>query len=327
MTLTVEQKIRLYTNMVRVRKLDELLVSAYYDNKLAGPFFHSQQGQEAIGVGVCTFLKQDDYVWYTHRGHGLCEVVSKGLPPEKFIAEHYGKATGSCRGIGFINTCYPERGIFGLGGTVAGESTLAAGTALAAQMRGKGQITACFFGDGAVGEGSLHTAMLMSANWKLPVLWLCSNNGMSMWVPVEAAFPKENIADLAFGYGIPATIIDGQDVIAVHDATQKAIDRARSGEGPSFIEFKTIRYRCQTEGSSDICLDGLRSQEMVNEWKAKKDPIKLFQERLLSDGILTQNDIVRIDREVLKEVDEAESFALKSPLSKFDILESSIYSD
>lgn len=327
MALTGEQKIKLYTNMVRVRKLDELLVSAYYDGKLAGPFFHSQQGQEAIGVGACSFLNQDDYIWYTHRGHGLCEVISKGLPPRRFIAEHYGKATGSSQGIGFINSCYPERGIFGLGGTVAGESTLAAGTALAAQMRATGQITACFFGDGAVGEGSLHTAMLMSANWKLPVLWLCSNNGMSMWVPVEKAYPKENIADLAFGYGIPARVVDGQDVIAVYEATREAIDRARGGQGPSFIEFKTIRYRCQTEGSPDTCLDGLRSEEKVDEWKKKRDPIRLFQNRLLSEGVLSQGEMDRIHQDVLKEIEEAEQFALNSPVPEPGVLQRSVYSE
>jgi len=326
LTITREKKIKLFTNMVRVRKLDELLVDAFYDDRLAGPFYHSQQGQEAIGVGVCTFLNRDDSIWYTHRGHGLCEVISKGLPPKKFIAEHYGKATGSCRGIGFINTCYPEKSIFGLGGTVAGESTLAAGTALAAQMSAKGQITACFFGDGGVGEGSLHTAMLMSANWKLPVLWLCSNNGMSMWVPVEKAYPKENIADLAFGYGIPATVVDGQDVISVYQATQAAIDRARSGEGPSFIEFKTIRYRSQTEGRPDISLNGLRSQEVVSTWK-KRDPIKLFQEKLLADGSLTQAEIDHVHQEALKEVEEAEKFALNSPLPEPDVLKKSVYSD
>jgi TPP-dependent pyruvate/acetoin dehydrogenase alpha subunit len=326
MELTKEKKIKLYTNLVRVRKLDEYLVQAFYDGKLAGPFFHSQQGQEAIGVGVCTFLRQDDYVWYTHRGHGVCEVIAKGLPAKKIIAEHLGKVTGSCRGIGFINTCYPERGIFGMGGTVAGESTLAAGVALAAKQKGKKQVVCSFFGDGAIGEGSLHSAMLMSANWKLPVIWLCSNNGMSMWVPVEAAYPKENIADIAFGYGIPATIVDGQDVIAVYKAAQVAIDRARSGKGPSFIEFKTCRYRPQVEGIPDYCLDGLRSEQEVNKWK-KRDPIILFKERLMKEGILNQADFKRIDKETSSEVKEAEKYAMESPLPGPEILEKALYSD
>lgn len=326
MELTREQKIKLYTNMVRVRKLDEYLVQAYYDGKLAGPFFHSQQGQEAIGVGACTFLRPDDYLWYTHRGHGLCEVIAKGLPSKLFIAEHLGKVTGSCRGIGFINTCYPQLGIFGMGGTVAGESALASGVALAAKQRGKQQVVCMFFGDGAIGEGSIHSAMLMSANWKLPVLWLCSNNGMNMWVPTEVAYPKKNVSDIAFGYDIPATIVDGQDVIAVYEATQVALERARSGKGPSFIEFKTCRYKSQVEGCPDYCLDGLRSEEEVNKWK-KRDPLLVGKERLMKEGILKRADIERINEETSKEVKEAEKYAMESPLPGIEILDKALYAD
>jgi TPP-dependent pyruvate/acetoin dehydrogenase alpha subunit len=325
MELTKEQKVKLYTNMLLVRKLDEYIVKAFFEGKLAGPFFHSQQGQEAIGVGVCTFLREDDYVWYTHRGHGLCEVISKGLPPQKFIAEHLGKATGSCHGIG-INTCYPERGLFGMGGTVAGESTLASGVALAAKLRGKKQVVCAFFGDGAIGEGSLHSAMLMSANWKLPVIWLCSNNGMSMFVPVEEAYPKKNIADMAYGYNIPATIVDGQDVQAVYTASQEAVARARSGEGPSFLEFKTCRYEPQIEGIPDYSLDGLRSEQVVNEWK-KRDPIKLYKERLMKEGILSQLDFERIEHEVSLQIKEADKYAQESPYPELSLLDKALYAD
>ncbi|MCE5254606.1 MAG: thiamine pyrophosphate-dependent dehydrogenase E1 component subunit alpha [Actinomycetia bacterium] len=321
---TGPQLVRLYTNMVRVRRLDEFLVDAYYSGRLAGPFFHSQQGQEAIGAGACTFLRPDDYVWYTHRGHGVCEAICKGLPMRAFVAEHFGKATGSCNGIGFINTCAPELGMFGMGGTVGGESTLAAGTALAAQFRGKGQAVLCFLGDGAMGEGSVHTALLMSANWNLPVVWLCSNNGMSMWVPVEAAYPKENVADLAFGYDIPSTIEDGQDVAAVYSAVHTAVERARSGQGPSFIEFKTCRYRPQVEGVADYCLDGLRDPVEVKRWK-QRDPIDLCARRLLEEKILTREDLDRIDEEALAEVQDAERFAAESPLPDPSLLDTALY--
>jgi pyruvate dehydrogenase E1 component alpha subunit len=215
------------------------------------------------------------------------------------VAEHFGKATGSCNGIGFINTCAPELGMFGMGGTVGGESTLAAGTALAAQFRGKRQVVLCFLGDGALGEGSVHTALLMSANWKLPGVWVCSNNGMSMWVPVSAAYPKENVADLAFGYDIPSTIEDGQDVAAVYSAVHAAVERARSGQGPSFIEFKTCRYGPQVEGVADYSLDGLRDPAEVERWK-QRDPIRLCACRLLEEGILGRTDLDRIDREALR---------------------------
>jgi TPP-dependent pyruvate/acetoin dehydrogenase alpha subunit len=326
MELTREEHIKLYTNLLRVRRLDELLVQAYYSRKLAGPFFHSQQGQEAIGVGVCTFLREDDYLWYTHRGHGLCEVISKGLPPRMLVAEHYGRATGSSQGIGFINTCYPEAGIFGMGGTVGGESTLAAGTALAAKLRGNGQVAVCFFGDGAVGEGSLHTALLMSANWKLPIIWICSNNGMGMWVPASASYPKENIADLAFGYDIPAVIEDGQDVAKVCETAQVAVERARAGEGPSFIEFKTCRYRSQAEGLPDYCQAGLRDKAILENWKAR-DPIQLCEQRLLQAGLISPADVDEIRTKVSEEVEEAEQFALGSPLPQPEVLTRALYAD
>jgi TPP-dependent pyruvate/acetoin dehydrogenase alpha subunit len=326
MALTREQKTLLYTNLLRVRRLDELLVASYHSGKLAGPFFHSQQGQEAIGVGVCTFLRRDDSIWYTHRGHGVCEVISKGLPPRNYVAEHYGKATGSCNGIGFINSCYPEAGIYGMGGTVGGESTLAAGVGLAAKLRGKQQVVVCFFGDGAIGEGSMHTALLMSANWKLPVVWVCSNNGMNMWVPTEVAYPKENVADIAFGYGITATIADGQDVMTVYETAQDAITRARAGQGPSFIEFKTCRYGPQVEGVPDYSLNGLRDEEHVRAWK-KRDPIKICEEALLREGILSADDLKRIAGQVALEVEDADRFASDSPLPHPDILTTALYAD
>jgi TPP-dependent pyruvate/acetoin dehydrogenase alpha subunit len=326
MELTREQHVELYTNLLRIRKLDELLVQACYDGRLSGNFFHSQQGQEAIGVGACTFLRDDDYLWYTHRGHGLCEVVSKGLPAKMLVAEHYGRATGSCQGIGFINTCYPEAGIFGMGGTVGGESTLAAGVALAAKLREKQQVVVCFLGDGALGEGSVHTALLMSANWKLPVVWICSNNGMGMWVPTSASYPRENVADLAFGYNIPATIEDGQDVVRVYEAVQVAVERARSGEGPSFIEFKTCRYRSQAEGLPDYSLDGLRDEAIVEYWKTR-DPIQLCEQRLLQAGLISNADVEQIRSRVSKEVEDAEKFALDSPLPEPEILTTALYAD
>ncbi|MFC1970500.1 thiamine pyrophosphate-dependent dehydrogenase E1 component subunit alpha [Chloroflexota bacterium] len=321
MTLTTEQKIKLYTNMVRVRKLDELLVEV---NPLSS--FHSQQGQEAIGVGACSFLRKDDYLFHTHRGAGVCEVISKDVPAKVWLAERFGKVTGSCNGIAGFNTCDIDRGLLGMGGTVGGECTVAAGVGLAAKLKGQGQIVAFFLGDGTTGRGTLHEGMLMSANWKLPVVWLCSNNGMALWVPVEVAYPKENIADLAFGYGIPAAVVDGQDVAAVNNAVQVAVNRARAGEGPSFIEFKTCRFRTHSEGSPDFSQGGFRSEEEVDAWK-KRDPIILFREKLFQKGILIQDDVDRIDREAAEEAKEAHRFAVESPPPDPDILPNALYAD
>jgi pyruvate dehydrogenase E1 component alpha subunit len=242
------------------------------------------------------------------------------------IAENYGKVTGTCQGFGFINSCDPERGIYGLGGTVGGEATLAAGVALAAKLKGTGQVVCYFFGDGAIGEGAVHAAMLMAANWKLPMIFVCSNNGMSMFVPVEVAYPKQNIADWAFGYNIPATIADGQDVETTYNTSQAAIERARRGEGPTFIEFKTCRNRPQCEGLPDFSMEGLRSEAVVEAWK-QRDPINLYQERLLSEGLLSKAEFERIDREVASEIVAAEKFAKESPEPTMELLEQALYAE
>ena len=324
MELTKEQKVKLYTNLVLVRKVDEYLVRHVLAGTLGGPFYHSQEGQEAIGVGVCTFLREDDSIWYTHRGHGVCECLAKGISLNAFIAENYGKATGSCQGIGFINSCDPKHGIYGLGGTVGGEATLAAGVALAAKLKGTGQVVCYFFGDGALGEGAVHAAMLTAANWRLPLIFVCSNNGMGMFVPVEASFPKQNIADWAYGYNIPATIADGQDVEVTYSTSQAAVERARRGEGPSFIEYKTCRYRPQCEGLPDFSLDGVRSEELVESWK-QRDPVKLYREKLETEGLLSAADLERIDREVEAEIAAAEKFAKDSPEPTLPLLEEALY--
>ena len=258
MKLTKEQKVKLYTNMIRTRKVDEFFVSAFDEKKLAGAFFHSQQGQEAVGTGFYTFLRQDDYLFNSHRGHGIAELISKGVPINKIIAEHYGKVTGTCRGMGYMYTCSLEHGVFGMVGTLGGEAPLAAGVALAAKFRDQGQVVAFVSSDGAMGEGAIHEALLMIANWKLPVVVVASNNQYQMWVPTSAAYPKENIADLAFGYGIPAEVVDGQDVMAVFEAVQTATDRARAGKGPSFIECKTYHFRSHMEGSPQYIVDKIR---------------------------------------------------------------------
>lgn len=324
MKLTKEQQVKLYTNMVRVRTLDEFMVIAVGERKF--PIFHSQQGQEAVAVGACTFLKPDDYLFFHHRGHGIGELIAKGITMKTYLADAYGKATGTCCGISAFNVCDVDLGVLGCAGTIGEGLCTSAGAGLSAKLRGKGQVVVSMMGDGSVGMGTFHSAQLMMANWKLPVVWCLENNGISMFMPTTASYPKENIADLAFGYGIPAMIVDGQDVEAVYDAVQVAVERARAGEGPSFIEFKTCRYRSHMEGAPDNSMEKLRSEELVNNWKAR-DPIQLYQKKLLEEGVLTQADVDRIDREAAEEVIEADRFATESPIPEPDILEKALYAD
>ena len=325
MTLEKEQLIRLYTNLVRARKLDETVVRGIAEGKTVA-FFHSGQGEEAVGVGGCTFLRKGDYIYPHHRGHGVAHALSKGMSPKGFLAEHFGKATGSAGGIAGFHAAEPEIGIMGAAGTIGSQFPVSLGWGLAAKKRGKGQVTVCFFGDGSSNRGTLHEAMNLAAVWKLPIVWVCHNNLYAQFMPIKDAYPKEDIADLAAGYGMPGVVVDGQDVVAVHEAVQAAVARARAGEGPSFVECKTYRYRAHVEGVPDISHAQPRPAEEVEAWK-KRDPINLFRERLLEQGVLSQDDTERIDREVAAEIDEAERFAMDSPVPDPAILEKVLYAD
>jgi len=287
-------------------------------------FFHSGQGEEAVGVGGCSFLNEDDYVYGQHRGHGIAHLLAKGGSATQFLAEHYGKIDGSCRGISANHFCQPEIGMLGAAGTIGSAFPLSLGWALAAKKRGKRQVVLCFFGDGASNRGTLHEAMNLATLWKLPIVYVCHNNLYAQYTPIKDAYPREDIADLAGGYGIPGVIVDGQDVIAVHEAVQAAVARARSGEGPSLIECKTYRYRTHSEGVPDVSHADPRPPEEIEAWK-KRDPIKLFGEALLAQGILSQDELDRIDKDVTAEVEAAEKAALESPVLDPATLETLIY--
>ena len=317
MKLTKEQKIRLYTNMVRVRKLDELLQSGFFVSHKIRSIYIPQEGQEAVGVGGCTFLNKDDYIFFTHRGMGIAKTLPKGVPAGAIAAEFYGKATGTCHGLSGFRTVYPDLGVIGLSGSVGTDLTIATGTGIAAKRRGKGQVTACFFGDGAMNRGTFHTSILTSANWKLPMVWICENNGFFDPTAVKDHYPKDNVADMAFGYGIPGVTVDGQDVIAVYEAVQTATERARAGEGPSLIECKTLCF------AADPYSGPKRKKE---DWQ-EKDPIILFRHKLLKESVITRADIDRIDREAAEEMEEADRFATDSPLPRPEILKNALYAD
>lgn len=325
MALTKEQLVMLYTNMVRARKADETIVKGLQEGKVVS-FYHSGQGSEAVGVGVCSFLRDDDYLYPHHRGHGLAYIIGKRASLKSFIAEHYGKATGGAGGVSGFHGLEPELGILGGAGTIGSQFPVSTGWGLAAKKRGKGQVAVCCFGDGSSNRGTLHEAMNLAAVWKLPIVWICENNLYAQHMPIKDAYPREDIADLAAGYNMPGVVVDGQDVIAVHEAVQAAVERARAGDGPSLIECKTYRYRTHSEGGPDVAHENPRPAEEIEAWK-KRDPIKLFQEKLLEQGILTQADVERIDAEVTAEVEEVERFAMESPMPDPSILEKFLYAD
>jgi len=326
MELEKEHLLKLYTNLVRARRLDERMVRAIQEGKVISMMFHSGQGEEAVAVGSCTFLRKDDYIYIPHRGHGLAFLVAKGGSAKAFLAEHYGKATGSCGGTSSVHSIEPELGILGYSMTLGSAFSVSLGWGLAAAKNGRQQVVVAFFGDGTSNRGTLHESMNLASLWKLPIVWVCSNNLYGQFMPVRDAYPRENISDLAGGYGMPGVVVDGQDVLAVNEAVQTAVARARDGEGPSMVECKTYRYRPHGEGLMDMVHNRPRPLEEIEAWK-KRDPIGLFKEKLISEGAAVESDLHKIDRQIEEEMDEADRFATESPMPRIDTLDQSLYAD
>ena len=323
MALNKDDLILLYTNMVRARKMDEAMIKGLQEGKVVS-FYHSVQGSEAVGVGVTTFLRNDDYIYPHHRGHGVAYILGKGASVGAFYAEHYGKVTGMAGGVAGFHGVDAEHGILGTAGTIGSQFPVSAGWALACKKNGRGQVTVCCFGDGSSNRGTLHEGMNFAAVQKLPVVWVCENNLYAQFMPIKDAYAREDIADLAAGYNMPGVVVDGQDVIAVHEAVQAAVERARAGDGPSLIECKTYRYRSHSEGSRDIAHVDPRPAEEIEAWM-KRDPIKLFREKLLGQEVVTQADVEQIDREADEWAAEIEKSATESPVPDPAILDKIVY--
>lgn len=323
MALKKEQLIQLFTNLVRTRKMDELVVKSLMEGKVVG-FYHSGQGSEAVGVGACSFLRDDDFLYPHHRGHGIAYMLAKGASLKEYLAEHYGKTNGMAGGIAGFHGVDTKHGIYGSAGTIGSQFPVSVGWGLACKKNGRGQITLCCFGDGSSNRGTLHEAMNIAAVWKLPIVWLCENNLYAQFMPIKDAYPREDIADLAAGYNMPGMVVDGQDVIAVNEAVQAAVARARDGEGPSLIECKTYRYRSHSEGSQDIAHIDLRPAEEIEAWK-QRDPIKLFSEKLLGQNVITEADIEQINKEADEWVADADKFATEGSVPGPEILENALY--
>lgn len=307
MALKKDELLILYRNLVRSRKADEVAIA---NGGKFGSVPHVGIGQEAIGVGACSFLNKDDMIAFTHRG--FAHVISKGLDPKQLFAEASGKRTGSCGGFGGTwHQCKPSIGIFGLGGTIGSQFNLAAGMALAFKLKKTKQVAVCFFGDGAANRGTLHEGMNISAIWKLPVVFVCENNGFAMKTRVEKAINVPNIADFAGSYGFPGIVVDGNDVVAVHEAVSEAVNKAREGQGPALIECKTYRIHGHLLGAPQFD-PYFHPKEEVEMWM-EKDPIKKFKAQLMEQGILTEDLVSSIDKEAETEMLEAMKFADESP--------------
>jgi TPP-dependent pyruvate/acetoin dehydrogenase alpha subunit len=270
-------------------------------------------GEEAVAVGVCANLRPDDRITSTHRGHGHC--IAKGGDLKRMMAELLGKKTGYCKGKGgSMHIADFSIGILGANGIVGAGLPISTGSGLAAKLQGTDQVTVCFFGDGAANQGGFHSSVNLASIWKLPVIYVCENNGYAVSTPAAYSISIKDVADRGAAYGIPGLAVDGQDVMAVYEATHEAVARARKGDGPSLIECKTYRFLGHMLGEEMMFGPvSYRSQEEVERWK-KRDPIALFGARLEEMGVLTQEQRVEIDEQVASEIEEAVAFAKESPL-------------
>ncbi len=305
--VTRERKIRMLKRMVAIRRFEESVKQLYQIGEIVGAI-HLYIGQEAVAVGVCEALRDDDYVTSTHRSHGHC--IAKSWDLKKSMAEMMGRSTGLSGGRGgSMHQFDKEKGFLGGNGIVGGGIAIALGAAFSAKYRGTDQVAICFFGEGASNQGVLHESLNMTALWKLPVIYVCENNCYAATTPVHRSTCTKDIAPRAQGYGLPWVIVDGNDVLEIYRKANEAVLRARRGEGTTFIECKTYRV----EPHCGIIPDG-RSKDEIKLWKSEKnDPIRSFEERLVKEKALTQDNFKDIYREVEDEIKEAIEFARRSP--------------
>ena len=312
MSLTKKQMVTLYTNLVRADKFGKMMYSRMMPGKLIG-FYHPAEGAIGPGVGGCTFLNDDDILFPHHRGHGITHMLSKGIDVSPYIAEHAGKATGCCKGRAAWHYAFPEHNVFGTTAYIGHNFVPVTGFGWAAKRNGRGQVVMNCFGDGAMGTGRSHEGLLMSSIWKLPIVHLCENNGFAIFAEASEMHPTEDMATVAQGLDIPSVVIDGQDVFAVAEVVNAAIERARAGEGPTFVEAKTLRFKEHDIGNRDLRGWTPRTREEYDEM-AKRDPVLLATERVLGDKVLTQAKIDQIHGAAEQEVEAAVVFADESPI-------------
>jgi len=297
-----EFALKLLTDMLRIRRMEEKSAELYGEGKIRG-FLHLYIGEEAVAVGALHALKPEDNVLATYREHG--HALVRGVPMEAIMAEMYGKREGCSRGRGgSMHLFDASKRLFGGNAIVGGGLPLAVGLALADKMQGVQRVTACFFGEGAVAEGAVHESMNLAALWRLPVLFCCENNLYAMGTAIERSESQTDLCAKAASYGVPTLRADGQDVVSVHETTQRAQREVRRGRGPFFVEYQTYRFRAHSMFDAEL----YRDKREVEEWKTR-GPLHTFSARLKAEGRLTEEQFLALDREVGAEVDRAVAFA------------------
>jgi acetoin:2,6-dichlorophenolindophenol oxidoreductase subunit alpha len=309
-----------YRRMVEIRVFEEKAAELYAQGLVHGTI-HSSQGQEAVAVGAVSALNDDDYMTITHRSHG--QAIARGLSVDAALAELMGRSTGCSGGVGgSMHLIDVSRGLLGSFAIVGAGIPVAVGAALSAKLRGSGQVSVAFFGDGAVAIGSFHEAVNMAAVWKAPVIFLVENNLYGQFSPIHVTSPIKDIANRAASYAIPGVIVDGQDVQAVYDVMRTAVERARAGDGPTLIEAKTYRYR----GHSRTDPAKYRPEGELERWRAR-DPIELLGKVLAADGLLSQDQQEELKNEVRSQIDTAATRAADGPFPTAEEMHSYVFAD
>jgi pyruvate dehydrogenase E1 component alpha subunit len=310
--ITKEQKIEMLKLIIKIRRFEERTVQLYQTARIWG-YLHPYIGEEAVAVGTCAAIEKSDYIVSTHRGHG--HSIAKGADLNRMMAELLGKATGYCKGRGgSMHIADTELGMLGANGIVGGGIPISVGAGFSCKMEGRGRVTICFFSDGASNNGVFHESLNMAAIFKLPVVYVCENNMYAISMSCNESVSCENIADRAVSYGIPGDIVDGSNPIDVFEAVQKAVRRAREGNGPTLIEAKTYRFG----GHHPNDPAEYRDKKEADYYKKEKDPVINFKKQLIGEKILSESDIDEIEKGIMKEVEESVRFAEESPEPQLD---------
>ena len=305
-----EKLLHMYRTMVKIRRFEETVRDLFFQGQIPG-FVHVSIGEEAVPTGVCAALTAADYITTTHRGHG--HMLAKGGELKPMMAEIFGRATGYCKGKGgSMHIVSYELGILGANGIVGAGIPIATGAALASSFRDNTAVAVSFFGDGASNEGTFHESLNLASLWRLPVIYVCQNNAYAEFTPTGESTSVKDIAVRGAAYDIPGIIVDGNDVLAVHEVMLTAVERAKRGEGPTLIEAKTYRWEGHVVGEQAFVSEYRDPAEI--EAAKQRCPIALFGRQLVATRFVETAELSRIEGEVQKEIEAAVAFAQSSPL-------------
>jgi len=308
-----EKLMWMYEMIVRSRRFDDKLLT------IISGFYHSGMGQEATGVGTCAHLRPQDYLLYDHRG--CTQVIAKGLPLKKIFADFLCRIGGTCKGkgAGIVHIADPSLGILGQPGMLGGSFALAFGAAYSAKFRKTDQVAVCFFGDGTSNRGTFHETINWASVQKVPLVFICENNKYGMSVPSKLV-TAGRIADRGLAFDVPGELVDGQDVIAMYEAAGRATSHARSGKGPYLIEADTLRFRGHYVGDNQTSRPAGETEEVK-----KRDPLVLYRCRLLDEKIAQEEELARVDQDIVTEVEQALKWANESPKPDPSIIYDHLY--